>query len=120
MFGTYLELHDIILIYGYDQSLFIGNESIWEEISNINLSVSSITYFFLFVLPGHIIYWMYQLLHTFFVVTGQFVAYFAMIFWLFLFLFTFFSAEKQENYFSEKRKQRQKLLKKIRDINNKG
>jgi len=28
MFGTYLELHDIILIYGYDQSLFIGNESI--------------------------------------------------------------------------------------------
>ena len=63
---------------------------------------------------------MYELFHTFFVVTGQFVAYFAMIFWLFLFLFTFFTAEKHENYFNEKRKQRQKLLKKIQDTNNKG
>ena len=34
--------------------------------------------------------WVYEVFHTFFVVTGQLVAYFAMIFWLFLFLFTFF------------------------------
>jgi len=120
MFFTYAGMHDVILYYGYDQTLLIGNESIWEEISNINLSVNSLTYFFVFILPGHVLYWLYELFHTFFVVTGQFVAYFAMIFWLFLFLFTFFVVERQENYFNEKRKQRQKTFKKIRDLNNGG
>jgi len=120
MFFTYAGMHDVILYYMYDQTLLIGNESIWEEISNINLSVNSLTYFFVFTLPGHVFYWLYELFHTFFVVTGQFVAYFAMIFWLFLFLFTFFVIERQENYFNEKRKQRQKTLKKIRDLSNGG
>ena len=60
---------------------------------------------------------MYEVFHTFFVVTGQFVAYFGMIFWLFLFLFTFFVIEKHENYFEEKRKNRNDFFKKIRNIN---
>jgi biopolymer transport protein ExbB/TolQ len=59
---------------------------------------------------------MYEVLHTFFVVTGQLIAYCAMIFWLFLFLFTFFVIEKQENHFEERRKFRQEILKKIRDL----
>ena len=63
--------------------------------------------------PGILLNWMYEIFHTFFVVTGQIVAYFGMIFWLFLFLFTFFVIEKQESYFEERRKFRQDLLKKI-------
>lgn len=116
MFFTYAAMHDFVLYMDYSHRYLTGNESIWEDISNINASVSSVTYFFLAVLPGHILNWMYEVFHTFFVVTGQLVAYCAMIFWLFLFLFTFFVIEKQENYFEERRKFRQDLLKKIRDL----
>lgn len=120
MFSAYAGMHDYILYMDYSHRYLTGNESIWEEISNVNASVSSLTYFFLGTLPGIILNWMYEVFHTFFVVTGQIVAYFGMIFWLFLFLFTFFVIEKQESYFEERRKFRQDLLKKIRNINNKG
>lgn len=117
MFFTYAAMHDYVLYMDYSHRYLTGNESIWEEIANVNASVSSVTYFFLGTLPGHLLNWMYEVFHTFFVVTGQIVAYFAMIFWLFLFLFTFFVIEKQESYFEERRKFRQDLLKKIRNIN---
>lgn len=120
MFFTYALMHDFVLYMDYSHRYLTGNESIWEEISNVNASVSSVTYFFLGVLPGHLLNWMYEVFHTFFVVTGQIVAYFAMVFWLFLFLFTFFVIEKQETYFEERRKYRQNLLTKIRNLNNKG
>ncbi len=116
MFMTYAAMHDYVLFMDYNHRYITGNESIWEEISNVNASVSSVTYFILGVLPGQMLNWMYEVFHTFFVVTGQLVAYFAMIFWLFLFLFTFFVIEKQENYFEERRKYRQDLLKKIRNL----
>jgi len=117
MFFTYAAMHDYILYMDFSHKYLVGNESIWEEIANVNTSLPTVTYFFFGVLPGHIFYWMYEVFHTFFVVTGQLVAYFAMIFWLFLFLFTFFVIEKQEGYFEERKKYRQDLLKKIRNIN---
>ena len=116
MFAAYAGMHDFVLYMDYSHRYLTGNESIWEEISNVNASVSSITYFFLGTLPGILLNWMYEVFHTFFVVTGQLVAYFGMIFWLFLFLFTFFVIEKQESYFEERRKFRQNLLKKIRNL----
>lgn len=120
MFFAYAGMHDYVLYIDYSHRYLTGNESIWEEISNVNTSISSVTYFFLGVLPGHILNLLYEIFHTFFVVTGQLVAYLGMIFWLFLFLFTFFVIEKQESYFDERRKYRQDLLKKIRNLNNKG
>lgn len=120
MFFAYAGMHDYVLYVDYSHRYLTGNESIWEEISNVNTSISSVTYFFLGVLPGHILNLLYEIFHTFFVVTGQLVAYLGMIFWLFLFLFTFFVIEKQESYFDERRKYRQDLLKKIRNLNNKG
>lgn len=120
MFFAYAGMHDFVLYIDYSHRYLTGNESIWEEISNVNTSLSSVTYFFLGVLPGHLLNWMYEVFHTFFVVTGQLVAYFGMIFWLFLFLFTFFVIEKQESYFEERKRYRQNLLKKIRNLNNKG
>jgi hypothetical protein len=56
---------------------------------------------------------MYELLHTFFVVTAQFVAFFAMVFWLFLFLYTMFVIEQQEKFFQEKKEKRKAIFKKI-------
>lgn len=49
-------------------------------------------------------YFIYELLHTFFVVTAQFFAFIGMVFWLFFFLYTFFVFEPQEAYLSSKRK----------------
>lgn len=79
-------------------------------------SLHSVTYFILGVLPEHILHWIYELFHTFFVVTGQMVTFSLMIFWLFLFLFTFFTIEVFEDYFAEKRLHRQNVLKKIKQL----
>ena len=112
MFSAYAGMHDYILYMDYSHRYLTGNESIWEEISNVSASASSVTYFFLGILPGILLNWMYEVFHTFFVVTGQIVAYLGMVFWLFLFLFTFFVVEKQENYFEEKRKFRKTFFSK--------
>ena len=56
MLLTYASMHDVILFYSYDQKLLLGNESLWDEISNIDVTFNSFTYFTLFILPGHILY----------------------------------------------------------------
>jgi hypothetical protein len=49
-------------------------------------------------------YILYEIFHTFFVVTIQTIAFFAMVFWLFFYLFTFFVSERAERLFEKKRK----------------
>lgn len=116
MFFAYASMHDYILYMNFGFNFGLGNESIWESISNVDTTVSSLTYFFLLIFPSHIFYWMYEVFHTFFVVTGQLVAYLGMVFWLFLFLFSFFVVEKQENYFKERREFRQATIKNLKGI----
>jgi hypothetical protein len=62
--------------------------------------LSNFSYFFLTTFPMHFIHWIYEIGHTYFVLSVQFVAFFAIVFWLFLFLYTFFVSERQEDYFS--------------------
>jgi phosphotransferase system glucose/maltose/N-acetylglucosamine-specific IIC component len=73
---------------------------------SLSMTFNSLSYFIFFGLPGRLLYWIYEVLHTYFVVTVQFIAFFAIVFWLFMFLYTFFVIEKQENYFTEKRNKR--------------
>lgn len=103
MVFTYASLHDFILYYSFDQRLWKGDESIFDEWNNMWVSNGSFSFFFFITILARLYYWLYELLHTFFVVTAQFIAFFAMVFWLFFFLYTFFSYEKHEAYFSEKR-----------------
>lgn len=107
---TYASLHDYVIFFMFDQTLLLGNESIMECLNKNSFSVKGFSYVFFLVLPGKIFYWLYELFHTFFVVTAQTVAFFAMVFWLFLFLYTFFVFEKHENYFKEKRDLRRKIF----------
>lgn len=102
---TYASLHDFILYYSFDQRLWRGDETIFDEWNNMWVSNGSFSFFFFFTILARLYYWLYELLHTFFVVTAQFIAFFAMVFWLFFFLYTFFSYEKHEAYFFEKREQ---------------
>ena len=103
MFFVYASFHDLILYWSWDSRWFYGSESFWQDISTLDLTVSSITYFFFFKLPNVLVYLIYELLHTFFVVTAQFFAFIGMVFWLFFFLYTFFTFEPQESYLSFKR-----------------
>jgi hypothetical protein len=48
-------------------------------------------------------------LHTFFVVTVQFSAFFTIIFWLFLLFYTFFVFEDYECYFNDLRRVSERL-----------
>lgn len=111
MVFTYASLHDFILFYSFDQRLWTGNESILDEWNNMWTNNGSFSYFFFFTILSRLYYWLYELLHTFFVLTAQFTAFFAMVFWLFFFLYTFFVFEKQEAYFAEKRSFFQKNIK---------
>jgi quinol-cytochrome oxidoreductase complex cytochrome b subunit len=114
---AYAGMHDTVMLFNYDQKLTLQYETIWEEISNLKTS-GEISYFLIFNLPSWMIYWLYEVLHTFFVVTAQFVAFFAMAFWLFLFLYSFFFYEKVENYFKDKRDFRKKFFNVIFNLKN--
>jgi apolipoprotein N-acyltransferase len=116
MLFTYISMHDLILFFSYNTKFMLGSEDIWEQNAYTQSTTSSISYFFLFQLPSIILYWMYEIFHTFFVVTAQFVAFFAMVFWLFLFLYTFFVFEKIENYFKFKREQRKQLYSNLLEL----
>ena len=103
MVGVYASMHDLILYFTFNQKMFLGAENIWEGLYSTSITLDSFSYYFLFNVPGIFIYWIYELLHTYFVVSLQFTAFFAISFWLYLFFYTFFVAEKQENYLTEKR-----------------
>ena len=106
MIFTYAGLHDTVLFFSFGQNMFLSYENFSEYKNSVGLTLDTLSYYFLFVLPGKFLYLIYEILHTYFVVTVQFAAFFAIVFWLFLFLYTFFVLEKQENYFKEKRVQR--------------
>jgi len=81
MFYAYAVMHDYVAFLEYESRMFLRSETIWEEFANINVSsIESVTYFFLFHIPTHATHLVYEILHTFFVVTGQIVAYCAMLF----------------------------------------
>jgi len=57
MFFVYVGMHDTIVYLNYDQKLLTNcTESIWDELSNLNVSADSFSYFMLFILPKHILY----------------------------------------------------------------
>jgi hypothetical protein len=116
MFFTYIGMHDLILFFNMDQKLIVGNDSIWDEVSNLSFTFDSFSYFLIFKVPSILMHWIYEVLHVYFVITGQFVSFFAMVFWLFLFLYSFFVIEKTEAYFKERREYRKNLLSDIYNL----
>ena len=93
MFVTYLSLSHYIIEFELNNSNIMLNDSSVENLNNLNYFNSKITYYILVILPGKFIYWSYEILHTFFLTTSQFVSFFAIVFWLILFLYTFFVIE---------------------------
>lgn len=98
MLFVYASLHDYVLYWSWHSKFWLyGSYDIWKDISILEFTYDSISYFVM-KLPSYAIYWVYELAHTFFVITGQFIAFFAMVFWLFFYLYTFFNYEPHEEY----------------------
>jgi hypothetical protein len=103
MAGIFAGCHEFVMFFTIPQKSFIASEYFWEEFNNTPLTLSGFSYFFLSVLPGKFLDWIHEVLHTYFIISVQFLAFFAIIFWLILFLYTMFVSEKQEDYFSHLR-----------------
>lgn len=113
MVFTYASMHELITHMYNSPNCFILYESFWDELAAVSFNIKSVSWYLLVTLPARIIYWLYEVLHTFFVLTGQCVAFFAIVFWLYLFLYTFFVIEKQEDYFYHKRVEFRKYYSKL-------
>jgi hypothetical protein len=107
---TFASFHEAIITHGIEKEWIVGDESFWDDISKSLKTPDGMAYFLIFKLSGHIIYFFYELFHTLFVVTAQFIAFFAMVFWLFLFLYTMFVSELQEKFFYQKRASRKEYF----------
>lgn len=112
MLIVFISLSHYVSEFEIANNMIIGNEDQKDDLSEFNTN-SSATYYLLTVLPGKILYWFYEIIHTSFLVISQFIAFFAIVFWLFLFLYTFFIIEKHENFFSSKREERKNKLKNL-------
>lgn len=110
MIFTFYSLQEMIVDMKANQRWFIGYEAVIDDYSRLSVSQRPFNFFFVTYFLTKITYWLYELLHTFFVLTAQFAAFFAMIFWLFFFLYTSFVLEKQEAYFELKRKIRKSAI----------
>lgn len=117
MLVTFLSISHYVSEFELTNNLLIASEDQTNGLNELNTNFSS-TYYILTVIPGKFLYWIYETVHTLFLVTSQFIAFLAIVFWLFLFLYTFFIIEKHEDFFSKKRIERKEKLKQIYKLKN--
>tara|TARA_B110000503_G_scaffold136647_1_gene219386 strand:- start:2569 stop:3585 length:1017 start_codon:yes stop_codon:yes gene_type:complete len=108
MILTYASFHDYILLYNIRPSMFTNPSNIFSCSFDYGF-VKLMFYYMIVSVPAIISYLIYEVIHLFFVLTSQTVAFFAIIFWLFLFLYTFFFVARLENYFLNRRERRKEL-----------
>ena len=97
------ELQEFVMVYGFDQYFFVGNESIMDHLNKELFTLRGSSYFIFMILPTFVMHWIFEVLHTLVYVTVQSFAFFAMVFWLYFYFYTFFVFGKYENYFKSKR-----------------
>jgi hypothetical protein len=103
---TFFSLYEFILFF-VNVNWFNSNFEQLDKLIASNNGVQASYYYFIYII-NKLVYWVYELLHTFFVTVAQFVAFFAMVFWLFLFLYTMFVVEEFEKYLDHKREKHNK------------
>jgi len=103
MFIACASYYDYILFYNYKHGMFLDQSSVAPD-SNSLFNVA--LYWFLVKIPGTLLYIAYEVLHLWFILISQTLAFFAMIFWLFLYLYSFFIALSVENFFKSLRSKR--------------
>jgi hypothetical protein len=102
MIFVYTSLYDLVLFNAYDYNNLFGYEDSLNPV-NTKYMLYDLSYTLLTQVIAQTVYLIYELLHMFFVMTAQTIAFFAMVFWLFIFLYTFFMTDKIESFFNSKR-----------------
>lgn len=116
MFVVYCLMHDTVMLQVFSQKNFLIGDSFWDELMSISSTGASISFFLFVAFPLRLMYWIYECLHTFFVVTVQFSAFFTIVFWLFLLFYTFFVYEKYEHHFDNLNKMHKKLIDELKSL----
>lgn len=109
MFVVYCMMHDTVVLQKVTHWFLPLSDSFYDEIMNISFTANSISYFLFITFPCRLAYWTYEVVHTFFVVTAQFAAFFTIAFWLFLLFYTFYIYEKFEHHFRHLRQVRARM-----------
>lgn len=99
MFIACASYYDYVMFYNFKESMFVGQTSALNDGSNFNV----VMYWLLIKIPGIFLYVSYEVLHLWFILISQTLAFFAMIFWLFLYLYSFFLVLTVENHFKSLR-----------------
>lgn len=103
MFIACASYYDYILFYNYKHGMFADQSSVALDSNSL---FNTALYWFLVKVPGTLLYVAYEVLHLWFILISQTLAFFAMIFWLFLYLYSFFIALSVENFFKSLRSKR--------------
>ena len=80
MVVVYMMMHETVVFTYMPLRAFVAGDSFMDELFHIYPTVNSVTFFFVMALPARMGYWVYEVLHTFFVVTVQFMAFFTIVF----------------------------------------
>lgn len=116
MYVTYALTHDYIVYNDFLGINHMTNDTILEIFSQNNYSLRDYAFHYFVWLPNVLMKHFFEIVHLFFVITGQFIAYISTIFWLFLYLFTTFIIEFHEKFLKERRVRRKKIQNIIQNI----
>lgn len=56
MLFTYASMHDLVLLFSFNQKLFLGSEFFWEDLNLMVITLDTFSYFFFFSLPSVFLY----------------------------------------------------------------
>ena len=91
-------VNEVITLHGFNSEIFIEQTVSWRHNFLTTYSLQQVESYLFFKLLNDLIYAVYELAHTMFILIIQFSAFLAMVFWLFSFLYTFFSTELLEHF----------------------
>jgi len=96
MILTYASFHDYMLFYNITPSSFMDPSHLFVNRHNFN-PVQMGFYYLVVSIPGTLIYYAYEIVHLFFVVTSQTVAFFFNnILIIFIFIYIFFCCQSRK------------------------
>lgn len=119
IFVVYCMMHDTVVLQGISYHFIPVGDSFLGEIAAMSFNAHSISYYLVTVLPHRLLYWGYEVVHTFFVATAQFAAFFTIAFWLYLLFYTFYTFEKFEFHFKNLRNIQKRMFEELAILNNK-
>jgi hypothetical protein len=80
MVVVYAMMHDTVILHQVAHWFLPIGDSFYDELMGVRFNANSVSYFLLITFPCRLFYWFYEIVHTFFVVTAQFAAFFTIAF----------------------------------------